>query len=333
VEVIGLILANRAMATEVAMGYEYAGVRRVACVGAGLIGSSWAAFYLSRGLDVIASDVRPKAENELRAYVDSAWPVLERLGIVEGASKDRLSFTTDMALAVESADLVQESGPEQIDIKTVLLAEIDRASSLDALIISSASGHPMTELQRLCDHPERCVLGHPFNPPHIIPLVEVVGGAKTAPASVLRTVEFYKSVGKAPILLRKEINGHVTNRLQSALWREAVHLIAEDIVTVADIDVAISHASALRWAILGPGLTYHLGGGQGGLQKALRLNMGGSDKNWSSLGQPVLTPELKAKIIRQVEDEAGDRSIADLEQERDEKLLAILVALKSSRGT
>jgi len=188
-------------------------VHRIAIVGTGVIGASWAALYLARGFDVIATDPAPNAEANLRKYVDDAWDILTTIGLSPGGRRERLSFTSDMHEALSRADFVQENGPERPDFKVKLYADMDAATPVDSLIASSSSSLTMSVIQAQCQHPERCVIGHPFNPPHIIPLVEVVGGSKTSPAAIEQAMSFYRSIGKKAIYLRKEIPGHVANRL------------------------------------------------------------------------------------------------------------------------
>src|SRR6202162_408905 len=205
-------------------------VHRIAIVGTGVIGASWAAYYLARGFDVVATDPGPQAEANLRKYVDDAWPLLTQVGLSPGASRDRLTFSPDMSRALAEADFVQENGPERPDFKIKLFAEIDEATPPNSIIASSSSSITMSVIQSGCKRPERCVIGHPFNPPHVIPLVEVVGGAKTSPGVIQRAMEFYASIGKKPILLHKELLGHVANRLQAALYREVVYLIEQGVL-------------------------------------------------------------------------------------------------------
>src|SRR3954453_992882 len=223
-------------------------IRRIAIVGTGVIGASWAALFLAHGLEVIATDPAPNAEENLREYIDNAWPALEQLGLSSGASKERLSFTTKLSDALEGVDLVQENGPERPDFKIKLFADMDALTPATTILASSSSGIPIGVSQSQCKHPERCVIGHPFNPPHLIPLVEVVGSKKTSPQAVAKAMEFYKSIGKKPIHIKKEVRGHVANRLQAALWREACHLVAEGVVSVTDADAAIAYGPGLRWA-------------------------------------------------------------------------------------
>src|ERR1700681_1551075 len=241
-------------------------VRRIAIVGTGVIGASWAAQYLACGLDVIATDPAPNADQNLREYIDAAWPDLTAIGLAKNASRDRLTFTLDMKKALSEADLVQENGPERPDFKIKLFAEIDAATPIDSIIASSSSGITMSVTQSACAHPERCVIGHPFTPPHMVPLVEVVGGAKTSPETIRRAIEFYASIGKKPIQLRKEVVGHVANRLQAAVYREVVNLIHLGVLDVADADTAVCWGPGLRWGIMGPSMLFHLAGGEGGIQ-------------------------------------------------------------------
>ncbi len=245
-------------------------VQRVAIVGTGVIGASWAAHFLAHGLDVVATDPAPGAESRLRAEVQACWPLLEQLGLADGASPDRLSFTGDPAAAVADADFVQENGPEREDVKHALFDVLDGAAAPGVVLASSSSGLLPSAIARGCSrHPERVLIGHPFNPPHLIPLVEVVPGEKTAAAAATAAMAFYTAVGKRPILLRRELPGHVANRLQAALWREAYSLVERGIASVSDIDTAISQGPGLRWAVLGPFVNQHLSGGPGGLAHVL----------------------------------------------------------------
>ncbi|MDT5257959.1 MAG: hypothetical protein QOD10_3039, partial [Mycobacterium sp.] len=241
-------------------------VRRIAIVGTGTIGASWATHYLARGFDVTATDPAPGAEAALRSYIEGSWEGVKTLGLAPGASQDRLKFTSDLAAALADADFVQENAPERPELKVKLFAEIDDATPPEAIIASSSSGITMSVMQAECRRPERTVIGHPFNPPHVIPLVEVVGGTKTSPETIHDAMVFYAAVGKKPIHLKKELPGHVANRLQSALYREVVYLIGQGVLDVADADDAVSWGPGLRWGVMGPNLLWHLGGGQGGIQ-------------------------------------------------------------------
>ena len=299
-------------------------IRRIAIVGTGVIGASWAAQYLACGFDVVATDPAPGAEARLRKYIDDAWGALTALGLAQGASRERLRFTNDMAQALSQADFVQENGPERPDFKMKLYAEMDAATPVDSLIASSSSGITPSVMQSQCKHPERILVGHPFNPPHLIPLVEVVGGAKTSPEALQRAMKFYASIGKKPILLHKEMPGHVANRLQLALYREVLYLIEQDVLSVADADVAVSWGPGLRWALFGPSLQYHVGGGEGGIHHFLQGVFEGLLPVFKTLGDPKITPELKSKIEEGVLREAGSRSIEQLTHGENEQLVALL---------
>jgi len=299
-------------------------IRRIAIVGTGVIGASWAAQYLARGFDVVATDPGPDAETKLRKYVDDAWGALTAIGLAKGASRERLSFTTDMAQALSQADLVQENGPERPDFKMKLFADMDAATPTDSLIASSSSGITPSVMQSKCKHPERILVGHPFNPPHLIPLVEVVGGTATSVEALQQAMKFYASIGKKPILLRKEMPGHVANRLQLALYREVLYLIEQDVLSVGDADAAVSWGPGLRWALMGPSLQYHVSGGAGGIHHFLEGVFEGLLPVFKTLGDPKITPELKSKIAEGALKEAGTRSIEQLTNMENEQLVAVL---------
>jgi 3-hydroxyacyl-CoA dehydrogenase len=300
-------------------------IRRVAIIGTGVIGASWAALFLAKGLDVVATDVAPDAETSLKRFVKAAWPALQRLGLAPGAAQSRLTFTADLPTAVRAADLVQENGPERIDFKKKLYRQLDELLPADVIIASSSSGLTMSEIQSDCpSHPERCVIGHPFNPPHLVPLVEIVGGAKTSEATIQRAMEFYTGLGKQAVHVRKEVPGHVANRLQAALAREVYYLVAEDIISVADVDKALCWGPGLRWGIMGQVLLNHLGGGQGGIEHFFEQFTGPMTAWWKALGSPELTPEVRRKLIDGLHAEVGSRSIPELEAQRDEILLGLL---------
>jgi len=300
-------------------------IRRIAIVGTGVIGGSWAAEFLSRGFDVVATDPVTNAELNLRKYIDAAWPSLMALGLDKGASRERLSFTPDLKEALRNADFVQENGPERKDFKIQLFADMDAATPPDSIIASSSSGLTMSVMQSACKHPERCVIGHPFNPPHMVPLVEVVGGAKTSVDAVQRTIEFYASIGKKPIHLRKEVVGHVANRLQAAIYREVVNLINLGVVDVADADTAVCWGPGLRWGVMGPSMLFHLGGGQGGIQHFMEHLSGPVAMWWKDLGGFTEWPEgSKETIAGGVVKAANGRSVDDLAQRRDEVLLELV---------
>ncbi|MGW1549011.1 3-hydroxyacyl-CoA dehydrogenase NAD-binding domain-containing protein [Streptomyces sp. NPDC002346] len=297
----------------------------VAVVGTGVIGASWAALFLAADHDVIAHDPAAGAEDRLRAAVADAWPALTRLGLADGASPDRLSFVADVATAVGPAAFVQESGPEQIALKRELFAAIDEAAPADTVVASSSSGLMPSQLQAMCSrHPERVLVGHPFNPAHLIPLVEVVPGALTSEAAVTTAMRFYASVGKRPIHVRQELPGHVTNRLQVALWQEAYSLVERGVASVADIDAAISQGPGLRWALLGPLVNQHLSGGAGGMTHTLE-HLGPPAEEWMKDLRPArLSPALVDLLVTGVDDELDGIDQRDLVTDRDELLIALL---------
>src|SRR6202522_4428369 len=300
-------------------------IQNIAIVGTGVIGASWAALYLARGLDVVATDPAPNAEANLRKFIDAAWKDLEVIGLSPNASRDHLQFTPDMKKALSNADLVQENGPERQDFKIKLFADIDAAAPEDSIIASSSSGLTMSVMQSACKHPERCVTGHPFNPPHMIPLVEVVAGAKTSSETVQQAISFYTSIGKKPIHVRKEMVGHVANRRHAAFSRAGVYLIEQGVLDVADSDAAVCWGPGLRWGVMGPNLLFHLGGGPGGIQHFMEQFTGPLAAWWKDLGTITeFSPEVKKTIVDGVLKEANGRSIDELDRERDSMLLELL---------
>ena len=300
-------------------------IRRITIIGTGVIGASWASLFLAKGLDVVATDVAPGAEAALKHFVAAAWPALQRLGLASGASQSRLSFTAALTDAVKDADLVQENGPEKIEFKKTLYRQLDELLHPSVIIASSSSGLTMSEIQSACElHPERCVIGHPFNPPHLVPLVEIVGGAKTSKNTIERAAEFYTSIGQRTVRVNKEMPGHVANRLQAALSREVYYLVAEGVVSAADIDTALSWGPGLRWGIMGSMMLNHLGGGPGGIEHFFQQFTGPMTAWWKTLGSPVLTPEVQKTLIDSVHAEVGSRTIDELAAERDEVLLGLI---------
>ena len=296
-------------------------VRTVGVVGAGSIGGSWAALALSRGLEVVASDPAKGAEQRLRETV--ATLLGELPGPADGW-QDRLSMA-DLARAAERADVVLEGGPERLDVKREVFAELDAHAGPDVLLTSSSSGLAPSSFQDACGrHPERVLVAHPFNPPHLIPLVEVVGGSQTSPEAVAAAMALFTRLGKQPVQLRRELPGHVANRLQAALWREAYHLVEQGVVTVADLDLVISSGPGLRWALLGPLATQHLSGGPGGLAHVLDHLGPPMVEWWQDLGTPELTPGLAAALVAGVEAELDDEPADDLRARRDAALAELL---------
>jgi carnitine 3-dehydrogenase len=304
----------------------------VSVVGTGVVGSSWAAYFLARGLDVTAHDPAPGAEERLRRSVGRSWTALDSLGLSPGASQDRLTFVDDPAEAVLEARFVQESGPEAVGLKSRLLAVLDEATPPGSVIASSSSGLLPSEIGSMCGHhPERVVVGHPFNPAHLIPLVEVVGGAQSSESSIEKAMSFYTGIGKRPIRVTTELKGHIANRLQAALWREAYSLVERGAASVADIDTAISYGPGLRWALLGPLVNQHLSGGDGGLRHILAHLGPPTQLIMDDLGAPQLSPALTEQLVAGVDDELDGRDLEALVAERD-RLLLELLALKAGSG-
>jgi 3-hydroxyacyl-CoA dehydrogenase len=307
-------------------------VHRVAIVGTGVIGASWAAYYLARGFDVVATDPGPQAEASLRKYVDDAWPLLTQVGLSPGASRDRLTFSPDMSRALAEADWVQENAPERPDFKIKLFAQMDEATPPNSILASSSSGITMDVIQSGCKRPERCVIGHPFNPPHVVPLVEVVGGAKTSEATIERAMAFYASIGKKPVRLHKALPGHVANRFQAALYKEVLYLVQQGVLSVADADVAVCYGPGIRWGVMGPSLQWHVGGGQGGIQHFMEHLMDPLEGMMKALGTPEITPQLKQTVVDAVLKEAGGRSVEQLAREENSVLIGLL-KLRSAAST
>jgi len=303
-------------------------VRCVAIVGAGVIGSGWAARVLAAGLDAIAWDPAKDAETKMRAAVALAWPSLEKRGLAPAASQARLSFASTVEEAVAAADFIQENAPEREALKQNLLAEIDAAAPAHAIIASSTSGLLPTKLAAKMTRPERLVVGHPFNPVYLLPLVEIVGGEKTAPAAVEAARAFYASIGMRPLALRKEIEGFVADRLMEALWREALWLVNDDVATTEEIDAAVVYGCGLRWSLMGTFLTFHLAGGEGGMRHMLHQFGPALKLPWTKLLAPELTDELIDKVAEGCETQADGRSIKALEARRDEFLVDLLALVQ-----
>lgn len=299
---------------------------RIAIVGAGLIGSGWVLHFLRLGFDVAVYDPADGTAARLAETVRSGWPVLQRLGLAGGASADRLVCHAALADAVHHAPVILECAPERLDAKQALFAEMDAIARADALIFSCSSSFTISDIRARTATPERCLLGHPFNPPHILPLVEVAGGAGDA-EPVQRAMEFWHSVGKVPVHLRRELPGHLVNRLTAALFREAVYLVAEDVADVEDIDKAVALGPGPRLALAGPFLNYHLGGGAGGIEHYFEHLGPSQAARWRTLGTPELTDAVVARIIAGVRNMAGGRSVGDIAAERDEGLLRLAAML------
>jgi carnitine 3-dehydrogenase len=303
-------------------------VRRVTLVGTGVIGGGWAAHFLRRGYDVVAWDPGPGARDRLDALLDNAWPSLERLGLAKGARRDRLQWAETLEEAVADTDFVQESSPEVLEAKRALLARIDAAAAPEVVIASSTSGLLMTDMAVDCANPGRLLVGHPFNPPYLIPLVEVCGGERTDPDVVKWADEFYTVAGKRSLKMDHEVSGFVGNRVQEALWREALHMVDSGQATVQQIDEAVAYGPGLRWAIMGPMLTFHLAGGPGGMGHMLDHFGPALLEPWTRLEAPELTTDLRDRVVAGVEEEAAGRTVPELERKRDAFLVDLLLLLE-----
>lgn len=302
-------------------------VARVAVVGAGVIGASWSAQFLAAGLDVVATDPADGAEGRLRDDVATHWPLMERLGVQPGASPDRLTFTTDLAAAVSEVDLVQENGPERLDFKQQLFSRMDIEARTDTILASSSSGFGPTAISAHCSvAPNRVIVVHPFNPPHLIPLVEIVGGDRADAATVDRAMGFYAAIGKQPIRVQMELPGHIANRLQAALWREAYSLVERGAVSVADLDKAISAGPGLRWSVLGPFANQHLSGGRDGLAHVLEHLGPPMVEWWQTLEEPDWTDSLKDTLVAGMNEELEGIDQSGMVDDRDRLLEQLLTA-------
>ena len=301
-------------------------VTRVAALGGGVIGQSWTALFLAAGKSVAVFDPDPAVEQRVRSAVEAAWPAMTKLGLTDRGHPDRLVFCDNARAAIEGAQFVQESIPERLDIKHELYASIEPALGETTIVASSASGLTLTELQAGWRRPSRFVLGHPFNPPHLIPLVEVMGNERTAAGTVDWTRRFYESVGKVTIEVRREVPGHVANRLQAALWREAIHLVNEGVATVEDVDTAVASGPGLRWGAMGPTLLFHLGAGDGGLGAFCERYADSFNRWWDDLGRPYLDPETADRLVQGLAPTTASQSVDDLAARRDDLITAYVAA-------
>ena len=306
-------------------------VKRVTTIGAGPIGAGWAAHFLAKGYRVTAylhSLDEVPAFNEI---LDTGWISLEGLGLAENASRDRLKITDNLEEAVADAEFVQESAPERLDLKQDLYRKLGEMVPRDVVIASSTSGLTMTEIQADCPTPERTVIGHPFNPPYLLPLVEIVGGKKTSPDSVEWAREFYSAAGKAPLVMKKEIPGFVATRLQEALWREALHMVANGEATPDDIDTALINGPAPRMAVQGQCIAFHVACGEGGMATNLDQFGPALKLPWTRLEAPELTQELRDRMVEGCEEQTSGRHFAEMAAERDRAIVGILKAIEAAK--
>ncbi len=304
---------------------------RIASIGGGPIGAGWAAYFLARGFDVTSYLHDMAEEKTFHDIVDTAWVALEELGLALGASKARLTLTDDLAMALDGVDFVQESAPENMDIKKALYQKLDDILPKHVVIGSSTSGLPMSDIQADTKNPERMVVGHPFNPPYLLPLVEIIGGDKTAPEAIQWAEEFYNAIGKKSLVMMKEIPGFVATRLQEALWREALHMVANHEATPKQIDDAIMHGMAPRMAILGQCMAFHVACGEGGMATNLQQFGPALKLPWTRLEAPELTDELYNLMVDGCNDIAGNRSFTEMAAERDRAIVGVLKAVRNAK--
>lgn len=308
-------------------------VQHVAALGGGLIGRSWTVLFLAAGKSVTVYDPDPATEKRVNEAVEQAWPVMQTIGLTQTSEPESdLLFSNDARTAVDGAQFVQESIPERPELKHELYGDIEPVLAQGAVVASSASGLTLSELQAGWRDPDRLVLGHPFNPPHLIPLVEVMGNERTAPGTVTSARTFYESVGKVTIEVKREVPGHVANRLQAALWREAVHLVNEGVASVDDVDTAISSGPGLRWAVMGPTLLFHLGGDDRGLAAFYERYANSFNRWWDDLGEPHLDDATARRLIDGLSTGTAAHDVAELASRRDALLTAVVAATHGNRS-
>ncbi len=306
-------------------------VSQVTSIGGGPIGGGWTAHFLARGYDVV-SYLHDESETRIfHDIIDTAWTSLEALGLADGASRDRLTITTDLEAAVHNAGFIQESAPEILPLKQDLYEKLGDIVPEEVVIASSTSGITMTDIQAKCRTPERTVVGHPFNPPYLLPLVEIVGGKKSSTETVQWAADFYELAGKAPLVMNKEIPGFVATRLQEALWREALHMVANGEATPEQIDSALINGPAPRMAMFGQCMAFHIACGEGGMATNLDQFGPALKLPWTRLEAPELTKELRDAMVNGCNDIAGTRHFTELAAERDRGIVEILKGVKAAR--
>ncbi len=299
--------------------------RQLSAIGTGVIGNGWIARALARGWDVVAFDPAPEAPARTRAFVDNAWASLTRQGLAEGASPARLTFVDSLEAAVAGADLIQENVPERLDLKREILAALDATAEAGVIIGSSTSGFKPSDLQRDCvKAPGRVIVAHPFNPVYLLPLVELVGGNATRGEHTERAQALYQALAMRPLVVRREIEGHIADRLMEALWREALHLVNDGVATTEEVDAAVVYGCGLRWSLMGTFLTFHLAGGESGMRHMLEQFGPALKLPWTKLEAPELTEELIDRVVEGCEHQAAGRSVAELDRRRDDFLVELL---------
>ncbi len=303
-------------------------IKTVGIAGTGVIGAGWAARFVAHGLDVIASDPAPGAEESLNTKIATAWPAMQKLGGGHELPRGNLSFTASLEEMAETADWIQEAAPEREDLKISLFRQMDAVSNEDVVIASSSSGFLPSRLQSECAKPGRVIIGHPFNPVYLLPLVETVPGDQTSAEIMQRAGDFYQSVGMKVLRLKREIDGYICDRLQEALWREALHIMDKDIVSAGEIDDSIIYSAGLRWAFMGPFLTYHLAGGEGGMRHFLAQFDPALELPWTDLAFPKWSDALENKIVQDCDNSYGETSVQQWEAKRNDVLVDIMAVLK-----
>lgn len=299
-------------------------IKNITVIGTGVIGNGWITRFLANGYEVTAYDQDPDAEGRMREAVERAWLKMEKVGLAEGASLDNLAFETDLEQALAQADFVQENVPEREEVKRAVIAEIDQHTKKEAIIASSTSGILPSVLQADCKyHPERVIVGHPFNPVYLMPLVEIVGGEKTENTFVEKAEQFYEDINMKPLIVRQEIEGHIADRLMEAVWRESLHIVNDGVATTEEIDASMIYGPGLRWALMGPFMTLHMGGGNEGMRHLLKQFGPALKLPWTKLEAPELTDELSEKVISGCEAQTGDIEMAELEDRRDQFLIEL----------
>ena len=307
-------------------------VKSIGIVGTGTIGASWAAYFLAQGFKVKAWDPANTWKVKLENFIESAWTDLEKLGVLEIATPSNLTLCDELGSVTEGVDFIQENAPEQLGVKQKLFRELDKTAPTSVIISSSTSGLMMSEMQENIENAERFVVGHPFNPPHLIPLVEVVGGELTAAEVVEWTIDFYNLIGKHAIKINKEVPGHLANRLQAALWREAVLAVQNGLASVEDVNAAVAQGPGLRWALMGPHMIMNLAGGKGGLEQMFSHFAPGIQGWWQTMvGTPNMDQKLQKVLVDGINKEAGNKTIDDLEKERDTRLIKLLRMLQETK--
>ncbi|MBE0478928.1 3-hydroxyacyl-CoA dehydrogenase family protein [Candidatus Aerophobetes bacterium] len=310
------------------------GIKKIAVVGAGTIGTSWATLFAAKGYKVNLHDIKKEYLEQAFQTVEKNLKLLKENGLVNEnitSTLNRIFLTTDLSLAVKDADYVQESVCERFEVKKVLFAQMDSICSEDVILASSSSGLLMSDIQKFTRNPERCIIAHPFNPPHLIPLVELVPGKKTSKNTMEVAYRFYLRVGRIPLKVKKEVPGYIANRLCAALWREAIDLVCRDVASVRDVDLAICAGPGLRWVLMGPHLIYHLGGGKGGIEEFVKHLGPAFETWWSSMSSWTSIPPLAVKkIVEGIKEEIGENSLDELYKWRDEKLLSILKTISGA---